>query len=516
MDQKKEASLPLSRTDFLSATLIGIATLALYVRTLAPSLLWGDPAEFQTLSYTLGMSHPSGYMTQVVIGKLFTYIPVGNIAYRANLMSAFFGALAVAQVYLIVRLLGGRRIAAVSASMMLAFAPLFWWCALVAESYAPASGMITTVWLCVLLWRRTGNWIYLFIAGITGGISLGIHSTAGMTAASVLVTMILTARKRTDWFGATAGGLVGLALLISFFLLLDHKDPPSSIYNTVYRTNFSAMGLTESQFDTPIERFLAIFPVGHFWAFFFTATPQEIIRRLVEYLSFYPIWALVLILTGAAALFQRNWRDAFYPLIAFLLIWGFAITVEFSVYHDFYAPVAVFAYVWLGVGAGVLLDMMEKLLNRNRSGLRVATGIVSMLFIVLPFWHARNDLRPAILSGYTSFVREMHLYPIFAKDKAIHDAMKIVDRVESNAIVFTDWDKLYSYVYTAQIVNHETGISFHEVWFGNELKLSETTIAYINDNIDSRPIYFAIDVPGLEERYRVVKINDTLQRIYRK
>jgi len=90
-----QRSSPLSRTDLVIAFLIGIAALALYIRTLAPSLLWGDSAEFQTLSYTLGMTHPSGYMTQIMLGKLFTYIPVGNIAYRVNLMSAFFGALVV-------------------------------------------------------------------------------------------------------------------------------------------------------------------------------------------------------------------------------------------------------------------------------------------------------------------------------------------------------------------------------------------------------------------------------------
>src|SRR6187455_1879014 len=125
MDHKKKTFLSLLQTDILLAVLFGIAALALYVRTLAPSLLWGDSAEFQTLSYTLGMSHPSGYMTQIMLGKLFTYLPLGNIAYRVNLMSAFFGALAVAQVYLIVRMLGGLTIAGISAAMMLALSQLF-------------------------------------------------------------------------------------------------------------------------------------------------------------------------------------------------------------------------------------------------------------------------------------------------------------------------------------------------------------------------------------------------------
>src|ERR671918_1880816 len=112
MNDQHKRKLPLLKSDVLLAVLIGISALALYVRTLAPSLLWGDSAEFQTLSYTLGMTHPSGYMTQIMLGKLFTYIPVDNIAYRVNLMSAFFGALAVADTYLIVRLLGGGRIPA--------------------------------------------------------------------------------------------------------------------------------------------------------------------------------------------------------------------------------------------------------------------------------------------------------------------------------------------------------------------------------------------------------------------
>ncbi|OQY83096.1 MAG: hypothetical protein B6D40_07575 [Anaerolineae bacterium UTCFX3] len=81
---------PIKRADLLISLVIGILALALYVRTLAPSLLWGDSAEFQTLCATLGMTHPSGYTSHLFICKLFTLIPLKNIAWRANLMSAFF------------------------------------------------------------------------------------------------------------------------------------------------------------------------------------------------------------------------------------------------------------------------------------------------------------------------------------------------------------------------------------------------------------------------------------------
>ncbi len=514
MNHSHEHSTRLARTDILIAALMGIAALALYIRTLAPSLLWGDSAEFQTLSYTLGMTHPSGYMTQIMLGKLFTYLPVGNVAFRVNLMSGFFGALAVAETYLIVRLLGGWRIAALSASILLTLTEGFWWRALVAESYAPAAGMLATVWLLVMLWRSTGKWGFLFLAGLAGGLSVGIHSTVVMTALSVLVLMALTTRKRTEWTAAAAGAFLGVALTFGFFLYLDHNDPPSSIYNTVYRTNLSAFELSAAEFETPIERFLAIFPANHFWSYYFSATGEEISRRLVEYVSYFPFWAILLILIGAITLLRERLPEGLYPLIAFLLIWGFAVTVSFSVYREFYVPVAVITSVWFGMGASQLLRLSRRLPDAR--AVRIVQSVLMILLVALPLWHARRDLIPAIQNGYPLFVRRDHVYPVFAPDKAINDARKIIRHLEEDAIVFANWDRLYSYVYTAYIEDGRTGISFHEAWSTEEEKLADSAIAYIDQNLDTRPIYFTIYTPELTERYRVEKIDDTLYRIYRK
>ena len=354
------SSKPISRDDLLVAALIWLSAFALYVRTLAPSLLWGDSAEFQVLSYTLGMTHPSGYTTHIFIGKFFTLIPLGNIAWRVNMMSAFFGALAVAQVYLIVRIFNRWRVAAIAASALLALSEGFWWRALVAESYATAASMIASVWLLTLLWNRSGKWQYLLLAGLLGGLSVGIHSTVVMTAASVLVIMALAARKRADWLGASAGALIGLALTLATFLYVDAHDPPSSIYNTVYRPSLSALGLTESQFDTPFERLFAIFPANHFWDYYFSAAPEVTRDRLVEYTTVYPLWAVAFIIIGMVALFRRpNWRGGLYPLISFLLIWGLAVTVAFSIYREFYVPAAIFIAGWMGVGIGAILDGLD-------------------------------------------------------------------------------------------------------------------------------------------------------------
>ena len=523
MPRTQKHLFPISRFDVFIALLIGSLSLALYIRTLAPSLLYGDVAEFQTLSYTLGMTHASGYPTQIIFGHLFTFLPFGDIAYRVNLMSAFFGALAVANVYLIVRLMGGWRTAGLLASFTLTTSVFYWRRMIIAESYGPAAGMLTVVWLSVLFWRRTDKWGWLFVAGLAGGLSMGIHSTVIMTGAAVLVYLLLTARKRSAWIGAAAGAVLGLALTFAFFLYLDYNDPPSSIYNTTYRTNLSERGLTPEEFDTPIHRLLAIFPAGSFWTYYFSAAPSEIQRRVVEYVNSFPRWQFAGILLGMLALFaipkdgQWRWREGLYALIAFALIWGFAVSVEFSVYQEFYVPVAVIVHVWLGMGASTLLDGAEwplkrwQVLRAERSGLLVS--LLGLALVALSIWNVRTNLRLAVTKGTTTFIQSEKIYPN-DPERAIKEGRRILGKVEDNAILFANWDRLYSYVYTAHILEGRTGIAMHEVL--EPPTPGSTMKAYIDANLGSRPIYFTLQVPGLETYYNVEQIEPQLFRITKK
>ena len=523
MPKTQKPLFPISQLDILFASLIGIFSLGLYVRTLAPSLLYGDISEFQTLSYTMGMTHASGYPTQIIFGKLFTFLSFGDIAYRVNLMSAFFGALAAANVYLIVRLMGGWRTAGLLASTALATSTFFWRRTIIAESYGPAAGMLSLVWLSVLLWRHTDNWKWLFLAGLTGGLSLGIHSTVIMTVASVLVYMLLTAHKRSAWLGAAAGAVLGIALTFAFFFYLDYNDPPSSIYNTTYRTNLAERGLTPEEFDSPTDRLLAIFPAGSFWTYYFSATPGETNRRILEYANSFPDWQSIGIMLGALALLALpkngvwRWPEGLYPLIAFFLIWVFAISVEFSVYQEFYVPVAVIVHVWLGMGVSALLDGAEwslrwqQAISPGRNGFIL--NILGLALVALSLWNARTNLRLAITEGTTTFIQEEKIYPR-DPERATKEAHRILSQVEDDAILFANWDRLYSYVYTAHILEGRTGIALHEVL--TPPQPGTTTMAYIDANIETRPIYFTLDVEGLESYYNIEQIEPQLFHITKK
>ena len=76
--------------------------LILYLLTLCPTVYWDDAGELIAACYTLGIPHPPGHPLYAILGKLFTLLPMGTIAWRVNLMSAFFGALSCLLVYRII------------------------------------------------------------------------------------------------------------------------------------------------------------------------------------------------------------------------------------------------------------------------------------------------------------------------------------------------------------------------------------------------------------------------------
>src|SRR3954453_6288719 len=118
--QPSASEYALTWLDALLALLLGSVSLTLYVRTLAPFVLGSDSGEFQVLAHQLGIAHTPGYPIYLALAKLFTLLPIRDIAYRVNLFSAVMAATTVAGMYLAARLLARARLAAALAALALA------------------------------------------------------------------------------------------------------------------------------------------------------------------------------------------------------------------------------------------------------------------------------------------------------------------------------------------------------------------------------------------------------------
>ena len=55
--------------------------LALYLRTLAPTLYGVDSADLTTAAYLLGIAHPPGSPAYLLVAHAFTWLPVGDVSY---------------------------------------------------------------------------------------------------------------------------------------------------------------------------------------------------------------------------------------------------------------------------------------------------------------------------------------------------------------------------------------------------------------------------------------------------
>lgn len=101
--------------------------LALYVRTLAPTYIPIDSAEFTVCMYTWGICHPPGFPLYIALGHFFLKIfTLGTVAMRANLFSAIFGALTIWLLYLVLVRIRTDKILALFAALLLAVSSTFW------------------------------------------------------------------------------------------------------------------------------------------------------------------------------------------------------------------------------------------------------------------------------------------------------------------------------------------------------------------------------------------------------
>lgn len=210
---------------------VGVFALALvvYNRTLTPSLSYSSPdgAELATVPHELGLAHMPGYPLYTFLGKAFTYLPVGDVAHRMNLMSAVGAAGAAALVYGICRVLRMARPASLLGALLLAFSLTFWSQAVIAEVYAPNAFMLSLTILLLLAWgqrqesegappttdRASRALFYGF--ALAFGLSLGTHlsnaALAGAAAVYVVLVNWRVLRQPTLLAGGAAFFLLGAA-----------------------------------------------------------------------------------------------------------------------------------------------------------------------------------------------------------------------------------------------------------------------------------------------------------------
>lgn len=73
---------------WLLATIVFIVSLLLYVATMCRTVFWWDTGELAANAYVMGIPHRPGFPLYVLLGRVFSLSPFGDIFYRVNFLSA--------------------------------------------------------------------------------------------------------------------------------------------------------------------------------------------------------------------------------------------------------------------------------------------------------------------------------------------------------------------------------------------------------------------------------------------
>ncbi len=372
------------RSDRGLAAAIGILAFVVYLRTLLPDV--GGPEDapkFQYLGAALGTAHPPGYPLHTLLSHLFSYLPIGTIAYRANLLSAVAGATAVSLAVLLARALGRSRPAAAFAALTIAFGAAFWGYAVIAEVYTLSAALLLAIMFWLVRWKQTRRDAHLYGAAACFALALGNHLAIVAAAPAIAMFLLATDARRAlrPRTLMTAGAIVSSGFLQYLYVLIRTRQ------GTPYR-EASATNLTE---------LAAVIRGRGYEDYVFAFSWDELIgQRLPEFARLAQaelgLAGVALAVAGLVLLAVRDWRTATLLALAFAGVTGFELNI-FGDLRGFLVIPLVLAAPFIAVGADGVRDIATSAWRTR--GAAAAT----VLLMLYPAWQLRanfaaNDWRP--------------------------------------------------------------------------------------------------------------------------
>ena len=223
-----------ARSARLVAALVGGVALVVYARTLMPGIAFDDWGEMQTVPHVLGVAHPTGYPTYILLAWLAQLVPIESIAFRANLLSAVCVAGALATLTLVSVRLGVRPLLAGAGALAVGAVGTVWAAATVAEVNPLHLLLIALILHRSLAWEARRSPADLALGGLLVGLALGNHLLTLFIAPVVAVFVVWVGRRRIrahPWILVPALAAGMLALSVYLYIPLAAAQSPPLPYN---------------------------------------------------------------------------------------------------------------------------------------------------------------------------------------------------------------------------------------------------------------------------------------------
>lgn len=374
--------------------------LCIYIFTLAPTVTGEDSGELIAAAYYFGVPHPPGYPLWTILCGIFTHlIPVGSIAWRANLFSAVCSAAAVQIMYFVLRQMRFRPFCAGCAAAACGFATAVWSQSVITEVYTLNLLMMSAIIWTTVHWFRSRNQIWLLWGALLFGLGMCNHHILGFAALGLVIWAVAIETKLLlDWRLIVKCIFVFLIGLLPYFYLMwaARRNVPVNWGETktlagVWEHASRGQYKSDAPIDAPIPKTAGLMAARMFYG----------LRWEVR--QFTPVLA-PLLMAGLIWLWRRkNWRVWFWWTITlslccgplFLYIGGPRMDRQDQfVQKVFLTPLALISAVSLAAGLHWAAAAWRKLRrNLGAQVYRIAIRATPLAVVAIPLvahWNENN------------------------------------------------------------------------------------------------------------------------------
>jgi len=439
-----------------SDLVVFLTALVIYTATLAPSVLPADAGEFQLVTYVLGIAHPPGYPLYTMLGKLFTLLPLGDIAYRVNLFAAVSSALTLLVLHRTVREITSSAWAGATAALILGASTTFW-----AQSTTANIRSLTALFtsLCLLSlarYIRTREDRHLHWFALWFGLGITHHSSIVLLGLPFLLTILVTdpslLRQPRRWL--RPAGIFLASMFVLLYLPLRSRMGPAFDPSPI-RT-----------WQDFLEHVLAL---GFRGDILYFTSPRDLWMRsgiLLEILRLQFGGAIL-----AAFLLAAGWmthKDRKFTLLCggvFIINALAAITYRAPQTVEYLLPSYVALATLLGCGLGYLSSTNRQL-------------AASALLVASLFTLGLNNF----LSNYPSFT-------FLSRDWSTRQwAEEMLQNAPDNAVILSNWHQVTPLWYLQKCEGWRPDVSVRYVYPEGAAPMSEVYLRRIKENIQRRPV----------------------------
>lgn len=333
-----------------------------YLLTLTPTIYNLDSAELTVAAATAGLTRSTGYPLYLMLGHLWSYIPIGDIGYRLNLFSAFNGAFTIMLTERILRRLGPGSWPTFGALGLLACGVYFWSLSLIAEVYTLHTVLMALMILLLLRWADQPSAQKLALVGLVTGLSMGHHAATVLLIPGVVFYVLTTApRMALHWRSMIfVAGAFAMGLAVYLYLPLRYTANPPFNYAGLYDSS----GVFEPINLHTIQGLWWLVSGQAFVSHMLVYSELNLWRELTQFGTY--VWQSFFAvgvgpaLVGIVVLARHNWRLCTMLGLMFTVHAAFYLGYRVIDKETMFLPTFLIWAIWLGVGYQWLLTWIQE------------------------------------------------------------------------------------------------------------------------------------------------------------